>query len=157
MSSHSASKLWLESYHLMMPNVAAAIIIRYLYPPPHFPPINDELWPNFTRTLMSTEVALWYFLISSATPPPLLGCRFFGSFHHSPHLFQLLGGVFKLWTHAFFVLMWGGRRIMMEIHDGEIWIDPLGWERMKEGECLAAGATCIRFPTWYLNFLLWKP
>ena len=106
---------------------------------------------------MPTEVAPCYFLISIATPAPLLRHRFFGSSHHSPCWCRSLGGVSKLWMHAFFVLVQGGERITMEMHDGEIQIDPLGWERMKEGEWQVAGATCIWFPTCFLNFLLCKP
>ena len=29
------------------PNVAAAIVIAHPYPPPCFPPVSDELRPNF--------------------------------------------------------------------------------------------------------------
>ena len=37
------------------PNVAAAIVITHPYPPPCFPPINDELRSNFAKTLILTS------------------------------------------------------------------------------------------------------
>ena len=37
------------------PNVAAAIVIAHPYPPPCFPPINDELRSNFAKTLILTS------------------------------------------------------------------------------------------------------
>ena len=37
------------------PNVAAAIVVAHPYPPPCFPPINDELRSDFAKTLILTS------------------------------------------------------------------------------------------------------
>jgi len=135
-------------------------------PTPCFPPINDELRHTFARLLMTSEEAPRYL------PPSLncshhlsLGAGFLGSSHHSPDRCRSLGRLFTMRTHAFFVPVRGGGRIVMEVHDGwvevlilfEVRMNPLGRETTKEGECRVAGAGCIWFPSRFLNCFLCKP
>jgi len=138
--------------------VPAVIVIAHQYPPPSFPPINNELRPNFARTLMSSEVELRYL-------PPSLDCSpttspWVGSFHHSPDRCRLLGGLFTIQTLAFFVpggtcTMDGSRFSscsMPTIGHGGRGSNESPWTRNDErGECRVGGAGCILFSTLFLN------
>ena len=140
------------------PNVPSVIVIAHPYPPASFPPINNELRPNFARMLMSSEVEPRYL-------PPNLDCSpttspRVGSSRHSPDRCRSLEGLFTIRTHAFFVP--GGTWTMDGSTFSSCSMPTIGdrgrgsnespWTRNDErGEFRVGGAGCILFSTLFLN------
>ena len=104
--------------HSTTPKVVAAIVIAHPDSPPCFPPISEEVRPNFAGTLISSEVAPRY-LPSSRNCSPTASPRPQISWIVLPFSRPMLmvGRAFRE-THAFFVPVRGRGRIVMEVHDG---------------------------------------
>ena len=142
------------------------------YPPPCFPPVNDKLLLNFTRTLMSSEVALRYLppslncspttspraqiscIVSPFSPPMSIAGR---AFHDADARLPFSSVRWRADRDGVARWMGRGSRLVRCPHSeivDEVRIYPLD---EKEDECRVAGAGCIQFPTCFPNFFLCKP
>jgi hypothetical protein len=143
--------------------MAAGIVIAHPYTPPRFPPIYDELRPNFERTLMSSEGAPRYL-------PPSLDCspstdflyrltilptdvdRW--AFHNTDAPLLCSGARWREDGDGGARWMGRGSRLVRcpqsEIVD-DVGMNPLGRERTKEGECRVAGPDLSRFLYFFLR------